>query len=344
MSHHLDSPLARQDPRLNITDQYVFDVDGATVLAMNVRTSLAGADGPAGFHPEGRYEFAIHDGDADRESLTFRFSFEPEDADGNQVFRVTRLDGDDAGRDDAAGRVVAEGRTGETVDLADGFRIWAGRAAEPFYLDLRLLGAIDQVVQHGQDAPITGYRAADAENTFAGATVASIVLQIPHTDPFVAPDRDVRVWSAAKLATDAGGWRQINRAGLPMMWPIFRDAESDVASEADTTHPADDRANYAKTIADLITGAVTLRGTSARPEAYAASVTARLTPDTLPYRVGTPAVFGFAGFNGRHLADNAPEVMFSLVTDSAVTTGLTAAQSATTRSESFPYVVPVAAR
>ncbi|MCM4082285.1 hypothetical protein [Paractinoplanes hotanensis] len=25
MSHHLDSPLARRDPRLNITDQYVCD-------------------------------------------------------------------------------------------------------------------------------------------------------------------------------------------------------------------------------------------------------------------------------------------------------------------------------
>ncbi|GAA0228603.1 DUF4331 family protein [Cryptosporangium japonicum] len=333
MSHHLDSPLARQDPRLNITDQYVFDVDDATVLVMNVRTSLAGTDSPAGFHPEGRYEFKIHQGDADRESLTFRVSFDPEDADGEQTYRLVRLDGDDAGRDDADGTTLVEGRTGEAVDGPGGLRIWAGRAAEPFYLDLGLLGAVDQVVQHGEDVPITGWA---GQNTFAGAAVDSIVLQLPHTDPVVAPGRDIRVWSVAKLATDAGGWRQINRAGLPMIWPIFRDAESDVASESDQTHPADDRANYAKTITDLVAGVVTRRGTSARPDAYAAAVTERLTPDTLPYRVGTPAVFGFAGFNGRHLADNAPEVMFSLVTNSAVTTGLSAPAS----SDTFPYVVP----
>jgi len=54
MSHHLDSPLARQDPRLNITDQYVFDDADATVLIMNVHTSLAGDSGPSGFHDVGR--------------------------------------------------------------------------------------------------------------------------------------------------------------------------------------------------------------------------------------------------------------------------------------------------
>ena len=43
MSHHLDSPASRRDPRLNVTDVYAFDGDGATVLAMIVNTSLAGA-------------------------------------------------------------------------------------------------------------------------------------------------------------------------------------------------------------------------------------------------------------------------------------------------------------
>jgi hypothetical protein len=37
----------------------------------------------------------------------------------------------------------------------------------------------------------------------------------------------------------------------------------------------------------------------------------RVVPDVLPYLVGTPTTFGFAGRNGRTLADNAPEVMLS---------------------------------
>jgi hypothetical protein len=340
VSHHLDSPLARQDARLNITDQYVFDTEGATVLVMNVRTSLAGTGVAAGFHPEGRYEFKIHESDAEQESLTFRFTFDREQTDGSQVFGLTRLDGEEARRDDALGAIVLEGRTGEESAGPDGLRVWAGRAADPFFLDLSLLGAVDQVVQHGQTVPFTEYRAEGTVNTFAGSTVNSIVVQVPHADPVLSSGRDIRVWSVAKLATDAGGWRQINRAGHPMMWPIFRDADSEAASEANQTHPADDRDNYAKTISDLVAGVVARRGTAARPSAYAASVSARLTPDTLPYRIGSPAVFGFAGFNGRHLTDNAPEVMFSLATNCAVPTGLLATQATDTRSDTFPYVVP----
>jgi hypothetical protein len=150
----------------------------------------------------------------------------------------------------------------------------------------------------------------------------------------------IRVWSASRLATDAGGWRQIGRAGLPMIWPVFRDADSETASQANETHPADDDANYGKTMRDLVAGAVRRLGTSAQPEAYADAAVRRLVPDTLPYRVGTPAVFGFTGFNGRALGDNAPEVMFSLVTNSAVGTGLPPAGTAHSRTDAFPYLAP----
>ena len=59
----------------------------------------------------------------------------------------------------------------------------------------------------------------------------------------------------------------------------------------------------------------------------------------LPYMVGTPANYGFAVRNGRTMADNAPEVMFSLVTGTAVPTGLTPAVAEQYRNQQFPYVV-----
>ena len=43
MSHHLDSPIARQDVRLDITDLYVFRGETGTVFAINVCHSIAGA-------------------------------------------------------------------------------------------------------------------------------------------------------------------------------------------------------------------------------------------------------------------------------------------------------------
>jgi hypothetical protein len=42
MSHHLDSPLARADVRLDITDLYVFAGQSGTVFVMNVCSSIAG--------------------------------------------------------------------------------------------------------------------------------------------------------------------------------------------------------------------------------------------------------------------------------------------------------------
>ncbi|MEU8819893.1 DUF4331 family protein [Actinoplanes sp. NPDC048796] len=329
MSHHLDSPLARQDPRLNITDQYVFDSPGATVLIMNVRTSLAGDATPAGFHDEGRYEFKIDALGTGVEALTLRLVF-----DAGQNYRVYRLTGAEAADDAATGAEIARGRSGVVTSGEGGIRIWAGRAADPFFLDLRQLGLIDQIVQHGQ--PADPRPPADVASTFAGATVSSIVLEIPHSDPVLSPGREIRVWSVAKLATDVGGWRQINRAGLPMIWPIFRDHDSEVSSHANETRPAEDRDRYGKATEELIRDTVRRLGTTSRPEAYAATVVQRLFPDTLPYVVGTAAAFSFAGFNGRRLGDNAPEVMFSLVTNSAVSTGLTPAGT----SDEFPFVIP----
>src|SRR5580692_3458667 len=91
MSHHLDSPASRRDPRLNVTDLYAFDGHDATVLMMIVNSSLAGVGRPAGFHPEGRYEFNIHLDGAATEQLTYRLSFAPADASGTQHAAIDRF-------------------------------------------------------------------------------------------------------------------------------------------------------------------------------------------------------------------------------------------------------------
>ena len=95
MSHHLDSPLARQDPRLNITDQYLFDAGPSTVLVMDVSTSLAGDEHTDAFHPEARYEFKVHLDGSLQEGITYRFAFDAGGG-GEQAFTLDRLVGDAA--------------------------------------------------------------------------------------------------------------------------------------------------------------------------------------------------------------------------------------------------------
>jgi Domain of unknown function (DUF4331) len=346
MSHHLDSPASRKDPRLNLTDLYVFDGETGTALVMVVNSSLAGAERPAGFHPEARYEFKIHTTGADVEDLTYRVTFAEADGDGSQPFAVHRLTGADAADDGAAGTSIAQGRTDALAPPGvdePGIRVWAGAAADPFYLDLGQLGHILEGLQHGAAIDLGDWTARNAVNTFAGSSVCAIVLEVPGTDEQLPAAQQVGVWGATKLATDAGGWRQINRAAIPMVWPIFRaiggdDESSDYARDT-IARPADDLANDGARIQEMITTASRLTGT-ADPQAYGELVTSRLLPDLLPYQVGTPAAFGFAGFNGRGLADNAPEVMFSLITNTGFSTGLSPSDAEETRGKQFPYVVP----
>ena len=101
MSHHLDSPLARQDTRLDITDVYLFRGTSGTVFVMDVNSSAAGNNYPEQFHPEALYEFKVDtDGDA-VEDVTFRITFGHSEADGEQTLEVRRLDGE-ASRDRTA--------------------------------------------------------------------------------------------------------------------------------------------------------------------------------------------------------------------------------------------------
>jgi hypothetical protein len=93
-------------------------------------------------------------------------------------------------------------------------------------------------------------------------------------------------------------------------------------------------------MAKQIAAVVSAAGTSDDPHGYGRSVANQLLPDVLPYVVGTPASYGFAGLNGRTLADNAPEVMLSMVTGTGIPSGLKPSVSKHLRDDNFPYVVP----
>jgi hypothetical protein len=125
-----------------------------------------------------------------------------------------------------------------------------------------------------------------------------------------------------------------------MLWPIFWPDDVHFTHPANTRHPSEDYAADGKYVADLIASTVAASGTSGDPDGYGRAVAGQLFPDVMPYVVGTPAVYGFAQRNGRTLADNAPAVMLSLVTNAAVPSGLKPSVSGHLRDAQFPYVVP----
>ncbi|WP_328852203.1 DUF4331 domain-containing protein [Micromonospora globbae] len=348
MSHHLDSPAARQDVRLDITDLYLFRGERGTVFVMNVNHSIAtaatGHEVPAGYHHEAQYEFKIDtNGDA-VEELSYRFTFAELDQAGNQTVRLVRLDGPDAADPHAPGTLLAEGSTGRATETTVGLRLWAGKAGDPFWIEPDVLHAIGHALTDGTRADLGAWTPAQATNLFAGHTVYTIVLEVPDEQLLAAtgPDNRIHAWAVTNLATDAGGWRQINRAGHPMIHPLLTQYDEQLGNQLNATLPADDTANYGKAVAAAVAGVVAAYGTAQDPQAYGATVAARLFPDVLPYTIGTPAVYGFAGFNGRSLIDNAPDVMFSLATNTAFTIGLTKNSVTAKPTRHFPYVPQVA--
>ena len=340
MSHHLDSPIARQDVRLDITDLYVFRGEIGTVFVIDVCHSIAGDIPTPGYHPEGMYEFKVDlDGDA-VEDLTYRLTFDERDPDGKQRFEVRSIIGTEAADPNAEGVMFATGITGELVTTPAGVRVWADKAGDPFWIEPDVLHAVGHAFQDGTAIDLSAWDPAQAKNLFAGHTVYSMVLEAPDEVLGVerGTDHHIGVWARSMLATDAGGWRSINRVGIPMIHPLFTQFNEDLGDRLDSGRPLDDFATYGETVGTAVARVVAANGTSENPQAYGKTVAHRFFPNMLPYTVGTAAVFGFAGWNGRSLTDNAPDVMFSIAANTPIHLGIGKESVTSKPSKMFPYV------
>jgi hypothetical protein len=342
MSHHLDTPLAAQNGQLYIDDLYLFGSKDGTVFVMDVDSTVTGPDVQPGFHHEARYEFKVHFDGGEHEELTYRVSFGEPDSSGRQALRLHSLTGPEARDDSARGELLLERRTGESA-TGGGARIWAGRIADPFYADLAAVSPVSKAVKSGTAVDLSEWHPENAKNLFAGTTVEAIVLEISHQHPRLRPGAQVAVWCATKLATDAGGWRQINRGGYPMIWPLFRSEDTRFSDPANARHPSEDFAAEGRRIAERVAAVVAANGTADDPQGYGEIVARKLFPDILPYEVGTAGSFSFAAINGRPIADDAPGVMMSMVANMAVPSGFKPSVSKALRRADFPYVVPAPA-
>ncbi len=339
MSHHLDSPIARQDVRLDITDLYTFRGQAGTVFVINVCHSLGQPKIP-GYHPEGMYEFKVDlNGDA-VEEVTYRITFDERDVQGKQRYAVRRIRGAEAIDPHAAGTVIAEGTTDEPVTAPSGVRVWAGHAGDPFWIEPTVLHAVGHAFQDGTVVNLGSWEPSQAINFFAGQTVYAIVLELPDSELLAGADtnRRIGVWAVASLATDAGGWRSINRIGLPMIPPLFAQYNEDLGNRLNAGRPADDFATYGEALAGKMAAVVAAYGTAEDPQAYGEKIAHRLFPNMLPYTVGTQASLGFTEWNGRSLTDNAPNVMFSTAANTPISLGIGKESVTSKPIKTFPYV------
>jgi Domain of unknown function (DUF4331) len=113
MSHHFDTKQAKEDPRLNCCDLYLFrGRPGTTVMAMTSNAD-AGISSPDAFHPDGLYAIRFDTNADAKEELAFKFRFgDPEHSKGDehrhvQSFKAIRAVG--AEMQGTTGEVLVEG-------------------------------------------------------------------------------------------------------------------------------------------------------------------------------------------------------------------------------------------
>jgi len=121
---------------------------------------------------------------------------------------------------------------------------------------------------------------------------------------------------------------------LPLITHLFI-REPEMREDYNRSAPSGDNDRFASHIAAVIGETTRLAGSSADPAAYAQRAVGKLSVMTLPYQLGTPGFFYYAGFNERDLDDDVMDVMLSRATNSALGDGV-APDPARTGGE-FPY-------
>jgi hypothetical protein len=331
MSHHFDTPTGREDPRLNLCDLYLFEgPPGRTVMAMTVNPAAApGTAAP--FRDEGLYVFRFDtDGDA-REDVSFKVRFgqidhRQDENDGVQSLEVRRAAGQDAGHGDG-GELLAEGCVSAVITGDRGIRVFAGVTADQFAGDATALESFEAALAAGKYTPEAFENHSDF---FHPRNVAVIVVQVPTELIGVGL---VHGWATVSLYGHAPEV-QVARWGLPLITHLLI-REPEMREDYNRSVPSGDNDRFTTHIAAVIRETTRLAGSAADPAAYAQRAVDKLGVMTLPYQLGTPASFDYAGFNGRGLDDDVMDVMLSLTTNSALGDGV-APDPARIRAE-FPY-------
>jgi hypothetical protein len=307
MSHHLDSPTAKEDGRVDITDVYIFAGEAAntTVLIMAVNP-LAGEVSPTTFRAGALYDFKI-DTNADViEDLDYRITFGEPDSSGIQRLELRRLEGNAATEYDSIGKLIAEGNTGEIIQIGDGGRIWIGLVADPFFFNLEAFGQFIKLIEEENRFDPSVFDT--AQNALAGHNVTAIALELPNAALGTEP---IQLWGTTTIQHESK-WKTINRAATPLIQQVFIQDEH-LKDAYNKTLPREDIAKYGEAIAAFAAKVTQLAGTTTDPQAYGQQVVQFLFPDVLAYNSQFPTSYGFAGRNGRALADDTPDVILSLL-------------------------------
>ncbi len=292
---HLDSPNAKANHALDITDIYAFDGDNSdkTVLVVDVNP-LAGVVSGTDFATDAEYRFNIDtNGDAVADD-DYSFTFGPNAPGPKQSLTLAKN-----------GTTILTGKTGN-ANNGGGAKVFAGVKDDPFFFDLA--GFLRWRDPDGDGAyTYTGSTNLDLGDFFKGTNVSAIVLEIP----------DSWLGSSANFwATTVRNGSIVDRMGKPALNTVFMNPFGGVNQK--------DPYNQTAPSADVATwgGQFTAVLDVFNETATAEAITGLLLPDVLHLDVATlgkSTDTGFTGgpggiLNGRTLAEDVIDLELLVVT------------------------------
>jgi hypothetical protein len=289
---HLDAPNLTPPstrPDADINDVYVFGGANASQTAIAVTTHpAAGAIAPLAYASDVSYVIRV-DRDADAiADVHYRFRFAEPNEEGRQSYRVRR-------QTRRGSDVIARGRTGRTVEVDGGGKVFAGLRSDPFFFDLdafrgSVLGIGDRAFCDGSEVDF-----------FESLNANGIVLQLP--DERLGDT--IGVW-AVTIGDDLG---QIDRMGRPAINTVFNSGSDKDLFNAG--RPSTDRAAFGDNVVGVLTALSGLDAEGAYSNGEANALADVLLPDVVTYDTGTSAA---GPLNGRALSDDVIDAELNIVT------------------------------
>jgi len=299
---HLDAPslgslaLGSLQGDRDINDVYAFDGANTskTVLAMTV-SPAAGLLGPLAFGSNVRYTLHVDntgDNVADVDYVA-RFGGPGSGPGPKQTVALTRN-----------GSAVANGSTGNTVQVAGGGKLFAGLRSDPFFFDL--LGFRGSL---GLGPATNTLCDSDPTDFFAGLNTLAIVLEVPDS----ALGRHIGVWATTEQWV-SNHWVARDQMGRPAINTVFNHTAAD-KEEFNVTPPSQqatvDGGKFRTNVRDTLLSLSALDGEGPYTTGEASALASVLIPDVLTYDTSTHAV---GPLNGRRLTDDVIDVELNITT------------------------------
>jgi len=298
---HLEAPAVQMDGSTDINDLFLFQSPNNaanSVMILTVNPFAGSGNSGTTFNDNASYQFQFdNDGDAVAD-VTYSTTFSAA-VGGVQTYSVQ-----------SGGTTIATGSTGNTASaVIGGGQVQAGNFDDPFFFDFN--GFNNGLAFTGDD-------------TFAGANVSAIVLEVPSAG-FIANSNNVGAQAVTELLTGA----RVDRIGRPAISTVLiPSGDKDTYNAAD---PANDFATFGSDVNAAIAGLSN--------QMNADALTGILLPDLLTYDVSNPNGYVPGVLNGRRLEDDVIDTSLEVLTG---TTGIgddVDANDVAFRSV-FPYLAP----